>query len=85
MSGPTQEPAATPPELDCRGMRCPRPIIELARHLGDVEVGGLLAVAATDDAAGPDIRAWCRMKGQEFAGQDRADDGTPRYIVRRVS
>ena len=43
------------PTLDCRGMRCPQPVIELARHLGDVEVGGLLAVVATDPAAGPDI------------------------------
>ncbi len=72
------------PTLDCRGMRCPQPVIELARHLGDVDVGGLLAVVATDPAAGPDIRAWCRMKGQEFAGEDVADDGTPRYIVRRL-
>ncbi len=72
------------PTLDCRGMRCPQPVIELARHLGDVDVGERLAVAATDPAAGPDIRAWCRMKGQEFAGVDVADDGTPRSIVRRL-
>ena len=65
-------------------MRCPGPIIELARHLADVEVGGLLAVVATDPAAGPDVRAWCRMKGHGLAGEDRADDGTPRYIVRRL-
>ena len=73
-----------PQELDCRGLRCPQPVIELARHLGDVEVGGLLAVVATDPAAGPDIRAWCRMKGQEFVGGDLSSDGTPRYIVRRL-
>jgi tRNA 2-thiouridine synthesizing protein A len=71
-------------ELDCRGMRCPQPIIELARHLADVDVGGLLAVVATDPAAGPDVRAWCRMKGHELAGEGRSDDGTPRYIVRRL-
>jgi TusA-related sulfurtransferase len=65
-------------------MRCPQPVIELARHLGDLDVGERLAVAATDPAAGPDIRAWCRMKGQEFVGQDLATDGTPRYIVRRL-
>ena len=70
--------------LDCRGMRCPQPVIELARRLADVAVGERLAVVATDPAAGPDIRAWCRMKGQEFAGEDVADDGTPRYIVRRL-
>ncbi len=70
--------------LDCRGMRCPQPVIELARRLGDVAVGELLAVVATDPAAGSDIRAWCRMKGQEFAGEDVSEDGTPRYIVRRL-
>ena len=71
--------------LDCRGMRCPQPVIELARRLADVAVGERLAVVATDPAAGPDIRAWCRMKGQEFVGEEVTDDGTPRYIVRRLS
>ena len=73
------------PTLDCRGMRCPQPVIGLARHLGDVDVDGLLAVLATDPAAGPDIRAWCRMKGQEFVGEEVTQDGTPRYIVRRLT
>ena len=73
------------PTLDCRGMRCPQPVIELARHLADVDVGGLLAVVATDPGAGPDIKAWCRMKGQEFVGEEVTQDGTPRYIVRRLT
>lgn len=72
-------------ELDCRGLRCPRPVIELARHLADVPVGGVLAVVATDVAARTDVPAWCRMRGQEFVGEDAADDGAPRYVVRRLS
>lgn len=72
-------------ELDCRGMLCPAPVIELNRHLGDVAVGQVLGVVATDAAARVDIPAWCRMRGQEFAGEDAADDGTPRYLVRRTS
>lgn len=72
-------------ELDCRGMLCPAPVIELNRHLGDIEVGQVLGVVATDAAARVDIPAWCRMRGQEFAGEDAADDGTPRYLVRRTS
>ena len=72
-------------ELDCRGMLCPAPVIELNRHLTDVEVGQVLGVVATDAAARVDIPAWCRMRGQEFAGEDAADDGTPRYLVRRTS
>ena len=72
-------------ELDCRELPCPMPVIELARHLGDVEVGQLLAVVAHDPAARVDVRAWCRMREQEWVGQDTAADGAPRYVVRRSS
>ena len=71
-------------ELDCRALPCPMPVIELARHLADVEVGQLLAVVARDRAAEVDVPAWCRMKGQEYVGADVADDGVPRYVVRRL-
>jgi TusA-related sulfurtransferase len=71
-------------ELDCRGLPCPRPVIELARHLADVAVGGLIGVVSDDAAAEVDVPAWCRMRGQEYAGADTAADGTPRYLVRRL-
>ena len=60
------------------------PVIELARHLVDVEVGALLAVVARDPAAAVDVPAWCRMKQQDYVGADTADDGVARYVVRRV-
>ncbi|KQY64801.1 preprotein translocase subunit TatB [Nocardioides sp. Root151] len=66
-------------------MRCPAPIIELARHHTEVEVGELVAVIATDVAARVDVPAWCRMRQQEYVGESVADDGTPVYVVRRVS
>jgi tRNA 2-thiouridine synthesizing protein A len=70
--------------LDCRGRRCPLPILELARHIGDVPVGATLVVEADDPAARPDIAAWCRMRGHENAGEGTAADGTPAYLVRRL-
>ena len=72
-------------ELDCRGMKCPLPVIRLANHLGDLPVGGSLAVVADDPAARPDIAAWCRMRGQEYVGEDIATDGVPRFVVRRLA
>ena len=71
-------------ELDCRGMRCPLPIIRLANHIEDVEVGRTIGVVADDPAARPDIQAWCRMKGQEYVGEDTAADGIARFVVRRA-
>jgi tRNA 2-thiouridine synthesizing protein A len=72
-------------ELDCRGMVCPRPVIELAKRIGDVEVGGVVAVVSTDASAAYDVPAWCRMRDQVYVGEDLAGDGVPRYLVRRVS
>jgi tRNA 2-thiouridine synthesizing protein A len=72
-------------ELDCRDQLCPTPIIELAQHIGDVAVGEVIAVASTDPAARHDVPAWCRMREQEYAGEDSADDGVPRFLVRRLS
>lgn len=89
MTGPECSPEDGPEvrtkELDCRDLPCPRPIIELARALGSVAVGDLLAVVARDPAARHDVPAWCRIRGQEFVGETAAADGAPRYVVRRKS
>ena len=64
--------------LDCRGMKCPRPIIEVARRISEVNVGSVLQLLADDPAAGPDLAAWCRMRGQTLVASD-----PPCFIVRR--
>ncbi len=72
-------------ELDCRGLRCPLPIIELARHLEDVQLEEVILVVTADTAARVDVPAWCRLRGQEYVGETAAEDGVPGYLVRRVS
>ncbi|MGB2569723.1 sulfurtransferase TusA family protein [Micromonospora citrea] len=52
--------------LDCRGQRCPLPVIALARRLPELPVGAVLRVLADDPAAAVDIPAWCRMRDQDF-------------------
>ena len=66
--------------LDCLGQRCPLPVIALARRIRQVPVGAVIRVLADDPAAANDIRAWCRMKEQDFVRQD----GTA-LDVRRIS
>ncbi|ANH91160.1 cysteine desulfurase [Streptomyces sp. SAT1] len=70
--------------LDTLGRRCPIPVIELAKVIGDVPVGGTVRVLSDDEAARLDIPAWCEMRGQEYAGEEPADEGSA-YVVRRVS
>ena len=66
--------------IDALGKRCPVPVIELAAHITDVEIGAVVGVLSDDPAARVDIPVWCRMKGQEYAGSE----GTA-YYVRRVT
>ncbi|MER7867150.1 aminotransferase class V-fold PLP-dependent enzyme [Streptomyces cellulosae] len=70
--------------VDALGRRCPIPVIELAKVIGDVPVGGLVGVLADDEAARLDIPAWCEMRGQEYVGEQPADRGAA-YVVRRLS
>jgi tRNA 2-thiouridine synthesizing protein A len=67
-------------QLDCLGLKCPLPVVHLARRIVEIEPGQVIEVLADDPAAGPDIAAWCRMRGQEFLAAD-----PPRYQVRRRS
>jgi len=77
---------AEPPALvvDARGQRCPLPVIELARRIGEIPLGAVIAVLADDPAAALDIPAWCRLRGQASLGAWDTPDG-PRHLVRRVS
>jgi tRNA 2-thiouridine synthesizing protein A len=67
-------------ELDCRGQRCPAPVIALARRVVELPVGAVVRVLADDPAAATDIPAWCRLRGHEFVGQPAPDT----YEVRRT-
>ncbi|MGW7350382.1 aminotransferase class V-fold PLP-dependent enzyme [Streptomyces sp. NPDC054784] len=64
--------------VDALGRLCPAPVIELARAIGGVPVGGVVTVLADDEAARLDIPAWCEMRGHDYLGAE----GTA-YRVRR--
>ncbi|MGV9646231.1 aminotransferase class V-fold PLP-dependent enzyme [Streptomyces sp. NPDC003514] len=70
--------------VDSLGKRCPIPVIELAKVIGQVPVGGLVRVLSDEEAARLDIPAWCEMRGQEYVGEEPAEQGTA-YLVRRVA
>ncbi|WP_328783352.1 cysteine desulfurase/sulfurtransferase TusA family protein [Streptomyces canus] len=69
--------------VDALGKRCPIPVIELAKVIGDVPVGGTVRVLSDDEAARLDIPAWCEMREQEYAGEEPAENGTA-YVIRRI-
>lgn len=88
LGAPATVPATTAREdalvVDSLGRRCPIPVIELAKVIGDVPVGGTVRVLSDDEAARLDIPAWCEMRGQEYVGEEPAERGSA-YVVRRLS
>ncbi|MDJ0341155.1 aminotransferase class V-fold PLP-dependent enzyme [Streptomyces sp. H10-C2] len=70
--------------VDSLGKRCPIPVIELAKVIGEVPVGAVIAVLSDDEAARLDIPAWCQMRDQEYLGERAAERGTSYWVRRRT-
>ena len=49
--------------VDARGLRCPIPVIRLARQAQPLADGARITVWTTDPAAVHDVPAWARMRG----------------------
>lgn len=91
---PPSSPEATPPcsevdalgvEVDALGTRCPVPIIRVARAVRDLPPGIVVVLLASDPATGPDVAAWCRMRGHTLLDADPGvgEDGAgTRYRLR---
>lgn len=53
-------------DIDAKGLRCPRPIIEVAKAKRMLSEGDEISVEADDPAFESDIRAWCESTGCEL-------------------
>ena len=71
-------------EVDARGMACPLPVIELAKAVRDLPIGGLARLAATDEAAEVDVPVWCRMQRQRLVARTTDDDGALLFDVEKL-
>ena len=71
----------SPLVVDARGLRCPAPVIALARAARTAAPGTELTVLATDPAARHDVPAWARMRGHAMVSSTE-DDGVLHLTVR---
>ena len=62
-----------PPVVDARGLRCPVPVIRLARAALGLPPGTTVVLLADDDAAWSDVPAWARMKGHTVSLHEDED------------
>ena len=70
--------------VDARGLRCPMPVLELARRTADgrLPTGSTVHLLSDDPAAAVDVPAWCAMRGHAFLGSEARADGSCAYVVR---
>ena len=50
-------------ELDARGLNCPLPILRTKKSLGEMTVGQVLKITATDPGAVKDMAAFSKQTG----------------------
>jgi tRNA 2-thiouridine synthesizing protein A len=51
--------------IDCRGLKCPLPVLKMEKRLSQLAAGASLIVLATDPMAKIDIPLYCRQNGHE--------------------
>ncbi len=50
--------------LDCRGLRCPQPILKIAARSAAMKPGDILEVLGDCDTFENDARVWCTRTGR---------------------
>lgn len=60
-------------QLDCTGMNCPMPIVEISKAVKKMDSGDLLTVTATDLAFKLDVEAWTRRTGHPLVSFETGD------------
>ena len=67
----TQSNPAKKITLDCCGMQCPGPIMEVFKAVGGMNDGELLEVTASDPGFAKDVGAWCRRTGNTLVANEQ--------------
>ena len=68
--------------LDCSGMQCPGPIMEVFRSMENMKAGELLEVTASDPGFAKDIASWCRKTGNTLVSSTE-DNGSYVAVIQR--
>src|ERR1035437_8695709 len=54
--------------VDARATSCPGPILAAKKAIGQIPVGGVMEVLASDTGTLKDLPAWCKKMGHDFLG-----------------
>ena len=57
--------------LDCCGMQCPGPIMEVFKNIKNMKDGEMLEVTASDPGFAKDVVSWCRRTGNTLLSNEK--------------
>jgi TusA-related sulfurtransferase len=69
--------------LDCKGLRCPMPIVKLSKAIKTIAVGEVIEVWTTDPTSVTDIEAFGKLTGHQVLTSER-QGGAFRFLVKRA-
>ncbi|MGE5485263.1 MAG: sulfurtransferase TusA family protein [Ignavibacteriales bacterium] len=59
-------------QVNCRGLQCPGPLVQVAREARNASKGDVLVVEATDMGFKRDIAAWAGKTGHELVSLEES-------------
>ncbi|HEY3376870.1 MAG TPA: sulfurtransferase TusA family protein [Armatimonadota bacterium] len=68
--------------LNCRGMQCPGPIMQLFQQMKTAQSGDSVTISVTDMGFKKDIEAWCRKTKNELVSLSE-DAGVITAVIRK--
>lgn len=57
-------------ELDCKGLKCPMPIVRLSQRIRQIPSGDAIEIEADDPAFPADLAAWIRRFDHTLASAE---------------
>lgn len=67
-------------KIDCCGLQCPGPIMQVYQRIQTIEDGQVLEVSATDPGFVSDIKAWCQSTGNTMLKSGKGDHCFTAYV-----
>jgi tRNA 2-thiouridine synthesizing protein A len=70
--------------LDCRGQKCPIPIIKTKKELENLKSGQILEILGTDVGTKNDLPSFAEKSGNEFLQTIEDPEGFFRFYLRKL-
>ncbi|KAA0971568.1 sulfurtransferase TusA family protein [Aureimonas fodinaquatilis] len=67
--------------LDCRGLKCPLPVLKTQKRLERVDKGEALTVLADDPLAPLDLQHWCNTSGHQLTEKSGDAQQGWRFVI----